>query len=82
MSYREVNELSRSVSIVNWLWVGQSSNRGLISGRRQIHFSLLRALCVFGAHPASHPVGKGGYFSGVKWPECDANCALLSSTKV
>ena len=34
------------------------------------------------AHSASYTAGKGGLFSGLKWPECDAGHSSLSNAQV
>jgi hypothetical protein len=34
------------------------------------------------AHPASYPMGSGGYFPGIKRPECEAGHLPLSSADV
>jgi hypothetical protein len=49
-----------------WLWTGQPSNRGSITGRGKVFSSILCAQTASGVHPAFYSLGTGGLFPGIK----------------
>jgi hypothetical protein len=71
-----------SVSIVTRLWAGQPRSRGAIPGRGK-RFSLLYNFQTGpGAHLASHTMGTGGCFMGIKRQMCEADHTLPFSAGV